>query len=122
MPASHGSFGGPAHLPRMEGKGDAHEGTPRLSQEPSRRGVALPTWRQARRVSRMNPAERAALHGSCPHRERDCPVEAALTATFYRVETLMYAAGIAFVWLCTLLVWLIAQSDHDSLRAGSYDA
>ena len=91
-----------------------------MDQQPGR-GVALPSWRQVRRVSRMNAAERAALHGSYPHRDLNCPVEAALTATQYRVETIVYAGGIAFVWLCTALVWLIAPNDHVSLRGGSYD-
>jgi hypothetical protein len=72
--------------------------------------VALPTFRQARRARRLDPAGRELLHSKCPHRELNCPIEAAWTATYNRMQLVKMLVLLALVWSAVFLIGLFAPN------------
>jgi hypothetical protein len=90
-----------------------------IAQPRASRGVAIPTYRQARRVRRLSEDARQRLHAECPHSDVDCPIEAALSAAWYRAEIVTFWVSIVVVLLGALLLGVFAP--HFQIASGAGD-
>ncbi len=71
--------------------------------------MRLPTRRQARAVSRLDAAGRAALHTQCPH-DLNCPIEAAAAAVTDAIDAVRVAVLALGAFLALVLIGILGPN------------
>ena len=75
-------------------------------------GVGVPNLRQARHARRLTSDQRAQLHADCPHREMDCPIEAAISSRLHRWDWQVFVGVLLALWLAVIVCAVAAPHLH----------